>query len=120
MIRRPPRSTRTYTLFPYTTLFRSLAAAGAYTALWTSAGPQEGPHTLVIEQGATLTKVAEQLDAMGAIPGSATTSRAMASLFGSPDPVQAGEFLITKGASAAEILDQLQHGQPIRRLVTIP
>src|SRR3546814_9264036 len=25
MIRRPPRSTRTYTLFPYTTLFRSLA-----------------------------------------------------------------------------------------------
>src|SRR3546814_15034959 len=25
MIRRPPRSTRAYTLFPYTTLFRSLA-----------------------------------------------------------------------------------------------
>src|SRR3546814_12312469 len=25
MIRRPPRSTRTYTLFPYTTLFRSNA-----------------------------------------------------------------------------------------------
>src|SRR3546814_7736124 len=25
MIRRPPRSTRTYTLFPYTTLFRSIA-----------------------------------------------------------------------------------------------
>src|SRR3546814_9206038 len=28
MIRRPPRSTRTDTLFPYTTLFRSHAAAG--------------------------------------------------------------------------------------------
>src|SRR3546814_16172902 len=28
MIRRPPRSTRTDTLFPYTTLFRSLADAG--------------------------------------------------------------------------------------------
>src|SRR3546814_11913667 len=28
MIRRPPRSTRTDTLFPYTTLFRSLAEAG--------------------------------------------------------------------------------------------
>src|SRR3546814_20712721 len=26
MIRRPPRSTRTYTLFPYTTLFRSIEA----------------------------------------------------------------------------------------------
>src|SRR3546814_19173458 len=29
MIRRPPRSTRTGTLFPYTTLFRSLGAAYA-------------------------------------------------------------------------------------------
>src|SRR3546814_12214985 len=29
MIRRPPRSTRTDTLFPYTTLFRSALAPGA-------------------------------------------------------------------------------------------
>src|SRR3546814_16824296 len=29
MIRRPPRSTRTYTLFPYTTLFRSDRSGGA-------------------------------------------------------------------------------------------
>src|SRR3546814_21202269 len=28
MKRRPPRSTRTYTLFPYTTLFRSLGMTG--------------------------------------------------------------------------------------------
>src|SRR3546814_14018179 len=28
MIRRPPRSTRTDTLFPYTTLFRSITSAG--------------------------------------------------------------------------------------------
>src|SRR3546814_8991142 len=32
MIRRPPRSTRTDTLFPYTTLFRSVAANGAAPA----------------------------------------------------------------------------------------
>src|SRR3546814_936397 len=31
MIRRPPRSTRTDTLFPYTTLFRSALAAGDIT-----------------------------------------------------------------------------------------
>src|SRR3546814_3467981 len=30
MIRRPPRSTRTDTLFPYTTLFRSLAVEGVH------------------------------------------------------------------------------------------
>src|SRR3546814_5820432 len=29
MIRRPPRSTRTDTLFPYTTLFRSITMTGA-------------------------------------------------------------------------------------------
>src|SRR3546814_4468923 len=33
MIRRPPRSTRTDTLFPYTTLFRSIAAAVVQRAL---------------------------------------------------------------------------------------
>src|SRR3546814_9834581 len=32
MIRRPPRSTRTYTLFPYTTLFRSPGAGDAVQA----------------------------------------------------------------------------------------
>src|SRR3546814_15738216 len=32
MILRPPRSTRTDTLFPYTTLFRSAVAPGAATA----------------------------------------------------------------------------------------
>src|SRR3546814_10220726 len=32
MIRRPPRSTRTDTLFPYTTLFRSGKDAGKYHA----------------------------------------------------------------------------------------
>src|SRR3546814_14888678 len=32
MIRRPPRSTRTDTLFPYTTLFRSLACAAIVSA----------------------------------------------------------------------------------------
>src|SRR3546814_14387418 len=34
MIRRPPRSTRTDTLFPYTTLFRSLDIAIGQLAAW--------------------------------------------------------------------------------------
>src|SRR3546814_15588174 len=33
MIRRPPRSTRTYTLFPYTTLFRSIRCGSAFESL---------------------------------------------------------------------------------------
>ena len=88
--------------------------------LWWSAGPKPGPHTIVVAEGSTLASVAEQLDSMDAIPGGAMTFRAMARVFGSGDPIQAGEFEIPKGASAAAILDLLQHGQPVQRLVTIP
>src|SRR3546814_3267080 len=40
MIRRPPRSTRTDTLFPYTTLFRSLAGSPAFDAERIPLGPR--------------------------------------------------------------------------------
>src|SRR3546814_4247386 len=36
MIRRPPRSPRTYTVFPYTTLFRSFLAWGWRIGFWLS------------------------------------------------------------------------------------
>src|SRR3546814_17042301 len=44
MIRRPPRSTRTDTLFPYTTLFRSLFTV-------TTAGESHGPALVAIVDG---------------------------------------------------------------------
>src|SRR3546814_990037 len=44
MIRRPPRSTRTDTLFPYTTLFRSLKASkGAFRATASMSATQPTP-----------------------------------------------------------------------------
>jgi UPF0755 protein len=43
----------------------------------------------------------------------------MARLFGSPDPIQAGEFEIPKGMSGAAILGLLQHGKPLQRLITV-
>ncbi|MFN6934975.1 MAG: endolytic transglycosylase MltG, partial [Tsuneonella sp.] len=43
-----------------------------------------------------------------------------AKILGSGDPVQRGEFALPAGASPATILDTLQHGQVIRRFVTIP
>src|SRR3546814_16863730 len=42
MIRRPPRSTRTDTLFPYTTLFRSLPPRSHILFVWMSAAPLSG------------------------------------------------------------------------------
>jgi len=88
--------------------------------LWGSAGPKSGPHRVTVEEGATLASVATQLDQKGVIPGNATTYRAMARIFGSSDPIQAGEFEIPAGASGAEVLDLLQHGRPVVRLITIP
>src|SRR3546814_19419542 len=46
MIRRPPRSTRTDTLFPYTTLFRSTAKASSEQMDFASAGIGTGMHYL--------------------------------------------------------------------------
>jgi UPF0755 protein len=43
----------------------------------------------------------------------------MARLFGSHDPIQAGEFEIPEGMGGAAILDLLQHGKPVQRLITI-
>src|SRR3546814_8688787 len=57
MIRRPPRSTRTDTLFPYTTLFRSVLLAGLVEA--------DGGDLRLAVEGATL--VEHQGDGDGAI-----------------------------------------------------
>src|SRR3546814_7080349 len=43
MLRRPPRSTHTDTLFPYTTLFRSIAVVGHLHLLWQARLPLRIP-----------------------------------------------------------------------------
>ena len=96
-----------------------LAAIAAVGMLWWSAGPKPGPHRVTVEEGSTLASVARQLDAADIIPGNATTFRGMAKILGSNDPVQAGEFEIPAGSSAAEVLDILQHGRPVVRLLTV-
>src|SRR3546814_15337261 len=70
MIRRPPRSTRTDTLFPYTTLFRSLAAVEQRLRDHTRIG------ILVNNAGGTLPGgfVAQSSDAAGRIIAFNTTA----------------------------------------------
>jgi UPF0755 protein len=95
------------------------AALVAIWFLWWSPGPKPGPHTVIVEEGSSLAAVASQLEKQGAIPGSATTYRMMARLLGSGDPVQAGEFEIPRGTGGSAVLDLLQHGRPVQRLITI-
>src|SRR3546814_18922370 len=61
MIRRPPRSTRTDTLFPYTTLFRSPADRGVEPPLVQRLLEGLGLHHVGVHGGA----VADRTDALG-------------------------------------------------------
>ena len=87
--------------------------------LWWSIGSRPGPHNVMIEEGATVGSVARKLEKEGVIPGSARTYYLMARLFGSHDPIQAGEFEIPRGMGGSAILDLLQHGKPVQRLITV-
>jgi UPF0755 protein len=88
-------------------------------ASWWITGVVGKDASFVVPRGATLTSVANKLEKEQVI-GSASAFLWRAKVFGSSDPIKAGEFLLPNGASRANILDTLQHGQPIRRLVTIP
>jgi UPF0755 protein len=106
---------------------RRLLGAGALVAaallvtyfLWWAPGPKPGPHDVIIKEGTTLGSVSRQLAREGAIPGSAKTFYAMARIFGSHDPIQAGEFQIPRGMGGASVLELLQHGKPVQRLITV-
>jgi UPF0755 protein len=96
-----------------------LAALIGLYMLWWGPGPKPGPHTVIIQEGSSLGSVARRLEKEGAIPGTAKTYYVMARLFGSHDPIQAGEFEIPRGMGGAAILELLQHGKPVQRLITV-
>ncbi|MFL6724976.1 MAG: endolytic transglycosylase MltG [Sphingomicrobium sp.] len=97
----------------------ALAALVGLYVLWWGPGPMPGPHTIIIQEGSSLGSVARRLEKEGAIPGTARTYAMMARLFGSHDPIQAGEFEIPRGMGGAAILELLQHGKPVQRLITV-
>jgi len=103
-----------------------IGAGGVFVAalltlwfFWWAPGPRPGPHLIVIKEGSTVATVARDLAKQGAIPGTARTYRVMARIFGSQDPIQAGEFEIPRGMSGASVLELLQHGKPVLRLITV-
>jgi UPF0755 protein len=73
----------------------------------------------IVPRGATLATIAEKLE-KERITGSASAFLFRARILGSHDPIKAGEFRLPAHSSRATILDILQHGKPVRRLVTIP
>lgn len=97
-----------------------LLAAGAWFAFgWYSSGPVEEETAFIVPSGSTLTSAAQKLEEEELIY-SADAFLLRAKFLGSSDAIKAGEFLLPEGASPAQILDTFQHGEVIRRFVTIP
>lgn len=92
---------------------------GVFAAGWWGSAEVEEDTTFIVSSGSTLTSVARKLEEEGLI-ASADAFLLRAKIFGSSDPVKAGEFLVEAGASPANILDTFQHGEAVMRFVTIP
>src|SRR3546814_10059723 len=100
MIRRPPRSTRTDTLFPYTTLFRSPPKPGAPRPLEVDSQGQALRALFGDTMRAAPKSDSEQklLDQSGATPDATIGAR---STVGDP-----GTNVVNKGAFTAELVNQ--------------
>lgn len=97
-----------------------VAVIGGWLALgWWGSAQVEEETAFTVPSGSTLTSVANALEDAGYI-GSADGFLLRAKIFGSGDPVKAGEFTLAAGVSAAGILDTFQHGDAIAYRITIP
>jgi UPF0755 protein len=99
-----------------------LIGVGIPTAIviwgWIGPGPLDRPTTVIVEEGATLSATARNLERAGVV-GSSKRFLTGAKLFGSHDPIQAGEFRIGRKMAGSAVLDLLQHGKPVQRLITV-
>lgn len=86
---------------------------------WSEAGPAPRDITVIVPEGATVADTAVLLKQAGAVR-SADAFLTRTKVFGRGKSIKAGEFLIPKGASNAEIFSILQGGKTLTRLVTIP
>jgi UPF0755 protein len=92
---------------------------GAVLYGWYGAGPLPAEKTFTVPDGASVASVATKLQKAGIIH-SARAFRFEARLLGGDAQVKAGEFLLPKGASSAQILKILSGAEAVRRFVTIP
>src|SRR3546814_9987122 len=103
MIRAPPRSTRTDTLFPYTTLFRSLAAEAAPTRTF-GVVPDDNP------QDRNMKPIL--------LDGKSLTQRQLAGIaYGAP--VELSADALRNVARAAEFLRSEEHTSELQSLMRI-
>lgn len=97
----------------------SVLLAGNFLYGWNASGPLEEQRTIVIKSGSSLALAAKVMESNEVI-SSADDFLARAKILGGSEPIKAGEFEIPAGASNALILDILQGGKSVQRLLTVP
>lgn len=97
----------------------ALVGGGWFLSGWWGSSGVEQDTSFIVPSGASLVSVANKLEDEGLI-ASSDAFLLRAKLFGSSDPIKAGEFLLPAGASPSTILDTFQQGKVVRRFVTIP
>jgi UPF0755 protein len=101
-----------------------LGVAGAIVAGWawpryTGPGPLAEDRTVVIERGAGVNAIADQLTDEGVLPDP-WTLRAGLRLFGEGRSLKAGEYRFAARISPQAALDKLIEGDVVQRQVTVP
>jgi len=86
---------------------------------WYGSGPLKKDGTFIVPNGASLSAVADRLEAKGVI-SSASGFALRARVFGGGRDIKAGEFAIPAHASMARILAIITSDDVIRRFVTVP
>lgn len=100
-------------------ILAGLAILGWFGWGWWGSSEVEEEVAFIVPSGSSVTSVAQKLEEEDLI-ASADAFLLRAKILGSSDPIKAGEFLLPAGASGAKILGTFQHGDVIRRFVTIP
>jgi UPF0755 protein len=97
----------------------ALVAAFWVVQGWGGSGPAPRTLTVQVAEGSSLASAARELEKAGAIK-SAGRFRMLARVFGSGEPIKAGEYRIPAHTSQSDILKILQGGKVLQRLVVVP
>jgi UPF0755 protein len=96
-----------------------LAILLALVLVGCSGGTAPNDVTVVVKDGSSLWSAAKMLEKEGAIDSASTFVR-YAQILGSGDDIKPGEYKIKKGMSGSDVLELIQSGKTLQRLVTIP
>ncbi len=97
----------------------AIVAAFLVVQGWGGSGPAPRTLTVQVAEGSSLSAAARELERAGAIT-SASRFRLLARVFGSGEPIKAGEYRIPARTSPSDILKMLQGGKVLQRLVVVP